>query len=205
MQPYIPFLNVAKVEITAEIDNQRVQNVFHMRCDLGWTSQSASDLLGYLDSWLANVHAPVVGAHVEFVELKLTDLTTQTGLVAELQIGTIGELTGVGQDALPNGTAVVVKWTTAARGRSYRGRTYHFGLTQSQVTLNNLEPAARTAIGASYNTMFTQMQARGWPMVVASRVNNGVLRTTGVATVITGWSIDPVIDSQRRRLPGRGR
>lgn len=205
MQPYIPFANVAKVEITALVDNQRVQNVFHMRNESGWTGQSAEDLLGYLETWLDNVHAPCVGAHVSYLNLKLTDLTTQTGLVAEKAVEVMGALTGVGEEALPNGTAVVIKWVTNSRGRSFRGRTYHFGLTNSQVTLNTLESAARISIGASYETMYGQMQARGWPMVVASRVNNGAIRTAGVATIITGWSLDATIDSQRRRLPGRGR
>ena len=43
-----------------------------------------------------------------------------------------------------------------------------------------------------------------WSMVVVSRYENNAPRAEGIATLVDRLSSDGVIDSQRRRLPGRG-
>ena len=106
---------------------------------------------------------------------------------------------------MPNATTIAVKKNTGRAGRSYRGRVYHVGLTEIQVQDNRITPTATAAINTAYSTLITRYTAINCEWVVASTQNNNVPRVVGVATPIVGVSVDPVIDSQRRRLPGRGR
>lgn len=110
-----------------------------------------------------------------------------------------------GSVQLPNNVTLCIKWTTENRGRSFRGRTYHVGLTESQVTDNEVVAVAMGQFTTAYGALLTDLATAGWPLVIASRYANNQPRITGVATLVTGFSIDPFIDSQRRRLPGRGR
>jgi len=105
---------------------------------------------------------------------------------------------------VPNNVAVVVKWITANRGRSYRGRTYHLGIPQGSVTGSVLTTGYRTSLVQAYSNFVLLGTTPTWTLSVASRYSNGQPRTNGVITPINALSINPTVDSQRRRLPERG-
>jgi hypothetical protein len=58
---------------------------------------------------------------------------------------------------------------------------------------------------ASYADLLGHVNIGANTLCVVSRFHNNSARVSGVATDILSVSADPVIDSQRRRLPGRGR
>lgn len=106
---------------------------------------------------------------------------------------------------MPNVITVAVKWVTALRGRSYRGRTYHIGLLETHILDNMITTAAQTLLQTYYVNLWGSVAILTAEMVVASRIQGGVEREVGLMTPIIGFQIDRVVDTQRRRLPGRGR
>lgn len=132
----------------------------------------------------------------------LTDLSTDTGQSIEFTQGlpNTGTLTG---DPLPNSIAAVVSLHTAFRGRSFRGRIYHMGLTEGQVAGNHLLTAQADLLRQSYAAL-VQLSSGGTPtyqLVVLSYWRNKVLRSQGLATPVTVVSCNGRVDSQRRRMP----
>jgi len=132
-----------------------------------------------------------------------TDLTTSSSPVADNPITPIAG-TAAG-NPLPNNAALVVSFKTANRGRSYRGRMYWPGIPQSQ-QLNPVTVQSAYAIGlaTSVAAFLDDLDTAGYTPVVVSRQEDNVVRTTGVTTPITTLEVEQFIDSQRRRLAGRG-
>lgn len=107
--------------------------------------------------------------------------------------------------AAPGNVAFTITHRTANRGRSYRGRSYMLGIPADQIGAGLLSTGARDAYVSAFNTLRLEAASDGNPFVIASRYANGSPRTTGVATPVTQCeAVDLVVDSQRRRLPGRG-
>jgi len=111
-----------------------------------------------------------------------------------------------GGDALPASMAIVVTLRTALRGRSYRGRNYVGGISDSSVEgVNLVKPAFRAECVDVFNDLIGGTIVTQGAWVVVSRFHDKVPLTTGVTTVVnTVLTVDNVLDSQRRRLPGRG-
>jgi hypothetical protein len=109
---------------------------------------------------------------------------------------------------MPNNVAIVMSLKTGLRGKSFRGRIYHVGLSDAVVTANAVTTVQRDALVAGYSLLTTFAGATGeaiFNLVVLSYYASSVLRPTPIATPVTSVTSDGIVDSQRRRLPGRGR
>jgi hypothetical protein len=137
-------------------------------------------------------------------EVYTTDLTTQTGPTDTLAYVTPipGERA---HESLPNNVALTVSFRTAARGRSARGRNYIAGLSDDQVLHNTVDASVASGLAAAYNDIPARLEGLGYGWVVVSKKSGGVPRVAGLARpVTTAIVVDRTVDSQRRRLPGRG-
>lgn len=121
-------------------------------------------------------------------------------LISPPQAGTVGSA------LLPAHTTFCIKLTTGIAGRSYRGRLYQVGLSEGQVTGDNVSQALADGLVADYTEWAeVYLPPQNFEWVVLSKYNNGVARSQGVATTITGISYtDLRVDTQRRRLTGIG-
>jgi hypothetical protein len=136
---------------------------------------------------------------VRFVSVKARSLTTGTNYEAEVPFGsnTYGQRVF---DPLPANASLVVSWKTAQIGRSYRGRNFLFGLTEvdSSGSMVNAEYLGLVAQYATLVLNFHNADSPRYTLAVASR------KLLNLATV-TNFVVDNIVDSQRRRLPLRGR
>jgi len=112
---------------------------------------------------------------------------------------------------LPNNVAVTVSFRTGLSGRFARGRNYVSGLSEDAVVLNTVDSAVLADIQAGYEALQDVASDNTSTWVVVSRFSGvdgdgvPIPRVEGVTTPITAVIIvDSIIDSQRRRLPGRG-
>lgn len=154
--------------------------------------------------WLTNEWAQVASDQASVLSLIVTNVD-QAGST-QVTFTPIGGIPGtVASPALPTGTTVTASWRTGLAGRSFRGRTYHVGLTEGQVVNNALDSGSRTMLQSAYTQLIIDANSAGFPLSVASRVSNGVPRPTGILTPVLTCLVDEFIDSQRRRLTGRGR
>lgn len=202
--PFIPIPNVAQVGMRFTQDNQEVANVYHV----AFAGPADAPLLNQIGNrfilWWTSELRPLVSSTVTLREVSVVDQSVENG-VGVVTADTL-PLAGLnGNNAMPNGTTIAVKWSTGRTGRSYRGRTFHIGLTESQVTANAIENAFAATLRGVYAALVLDLKGDLTPLVVASRYSNNAPRTTGISTEVLAATINPIIDSQRRRLPGRGR
>jgi len=200
-----PTENTAEVTMTFLQDGQYLINKHHFLNTAGWDEGSLNNLGTAVREWWDTQLKQVVANTVSLVEIEVVDLTAGSGLGITVQTGL--PIAGAGtQPALPNNVTLAVKKGTGLVGRSFRGRTYHIGLKETDVTGNTVGSAELNYLRNAYDAL-REPEGMVIPvdMCVLSEVSGGVQRAAGICTPVTGIGIDPVIDSQRRRLPGRGR
>lgn len=197
--------NVAKVDVIHMWDGQRVENTLYFYAT---TEPVYADLLSLAtavrDYWQANM-LPLMSSQVAFMEVEVTKMEPVPAEYAN--VAALSPNIGADNNpALPNSVTLAVSFRTGLTGRSYRGRNYWLGLTEPNVTNNEVSPGLAVNIVAAYSGMSGAASiAPGWTWSVYSRIVNGVPRETGLSQDVTSVSIvDYTIDSQRRRLPGRG-
>lgn len=204
--PFVPATNVCSVELVYGYEGQIMENVYHVQFPATPTTTSQASVAAAFVSWFGSYLRGVTANPCFLLKILVTDLTTVTS-------GGIEYVTGLpipgtnGEDMSPGNVTVAVKWLTGIRGRSFRGRTYHVGLNRSMYTASTLFDASRAALVSAYGELLTIIGGLtgGYSLVVLSRRAAKAPRITAVASIITSVAVDPTLDSQRRRLPGRGR
>jgi hypothetical protein len=198
-------------ELRMTLDLQQVENTLWFDMGAAPTEASLITLNNALVSWWTDFYAPLVAADVELVEVACTSMDTATG--PQIILPPPAPLFGlVGQPALPNSVSLTISFRTASRGRSFRGRNYIVGLTETQVTNNQVTDAVANSWQDAYAELLGFADTPGDSWVVASRFSGvdpltkaPIPRVTGIATQITSVVVvDKVVDNQRRRLPKRG-
>ena len=202
--PFVPVPTTGEFHMIFTQDGQVVENVFHVQFELGPTAEDLEGAAEVLKDWWNTELRPSCATNLTLQRIEGVDISDQAGEAIVYSGGL--PLTGgaSGATAFPNHVTFAVKWGTGLRGRSYRGRTYHLGLTENSVTGNTIGGASITTFLAAYGALIEDLSTEDYTLVVASKYHNKGPRTTGVATPILSCSIDPTVDSQRRRLPGRG-
>src|SRR6185436_9153957 len=132
-----------------------------------------------------------------------TDLTTATGPAIEVGAGVPGGISG---EANPNNVAACIKFSTAQRGRSARGRNYIPGVPGSVVTLNTMDTTWMQDVSNAYNLLVgAGTFLAGWEWVIVSRVTAGAPRASGLAIpVISAGFVSSSVRSMRSREVGHG-
>lgn len=201
---FVPIPNTAEVAVRFLQDGQNLANVWHVAYEGFGSDEKMGEIAQRtIEIWQTNVR-PIVSNAVTLLEVSVVDQSIEGGFAA--LASPVTNNTGALADAMmPNSTTVAVKKATGRAGRSYRGRLYHIGLCENQVLANRIAPVVQTSINAAYAAYIGGYGTISCTWVVASTYSNQAPRAIGVVTPILAVSVDPVIDSQRRRLPGRGR
>lgn len=205
---FIPAIGVAKVCLHLTVMGQNMQLCLHFKkttgtpsdADLAALAQAASD------GWQTFLK-PNFGTFLDHVYSVATDLTTQSGHQATNTPASPVPGTG-GSTPISNGSAAVATWRTAGRGRSRRGRTYLPGLSSAWVAnAITLDPTAISAVLADLASYTAALEAATSPTynhVIVSKQENLVAQDPANTYEVTAVTMDTFIDSQRRRLGGRG-
>lgn len=209
--PFVPVANVALAELRMTLESQDVENTLWFRFGSTPTAAMLTDLNNELLAWWIDAYAPLVSTAVSLREIVCTDQTSATGPQVSLPAPPGSDGTD-SAPPLPNNVTLAVSFRTALRGRSFRGRNYIVGITEDSNTGSEVTGAYASAVSAAYEQLLSGGGVLGdeiW--VVASRFSgvdvNGhpIPRVAGISTPITSVVVvDLTIDSQRRRLPGRG-
>lgn len=196
--------SAAQVELVYQWDSQICENTLYFDVGVVPGSPELVALASFVrDWWDANVK-PLVSNSVQLISIKATSLQSASAPGIEFTTGLPITGTKVATPALPNNVTCTVTFLTALRGRSYRGRNYVVGLTEGDVGGNRINGALATQYRNAYIDLQVDAAVEGTPWCVYSRYTNGGERAVGVLTPVTGVKVDETLDSQRRRLPGRG-
>lgn len=215
--PFVPVEDTVQVNIKGDVGAGREwENVYFIFFGNPTPlTQPVTDAIAsaFDDAYTASGMLGLLAGAWNINELVATDIATETGP----QFSSAGA-NNVGTDGghlLAGQTALVVTHLTALRGRSFRGRTYLNGWTESQ---SDGTPSA-TAIAAGIS-LFTNIRAEiiaqvsvDADLAVVSRYSgfhleggpDGQLlkkptpRVAGIATPITGHLVRDVWHTQRRR------
>lgn len=202
--PFIPAANVLAVEMRYTLAGEHVENTLYFRYDAPPTIADATLLVSELETWWEEQLSQVLTEGIALTEVFVTDLTDQfsftyTDPVSPPNAGVVNSPT------LPNNVALCISFRTNHRGRTKRGRNYVCGLGESQVVANTVDEAVVSAIVAAYNSLNDTATISEGQWCVVSRYFLNAPRTNAEVTDITvALAVDPTVDSQRRRLPGRG-
>ena len=202
---FTTFPQVIQFEAVYNWDGQICQNVIHYRGSIGFTATNVVPLCAeFVSKWNATMKAYMPSV-LSLTGIKVTDLSSQSGWTFFYQTGLpiVGTSAGA---SLPNNCAVVITKRTGKRGRSYRGRIYQPGLTELHTTGNVVQTTPLNAFIAFWEDMrFFDTGVVECYMQVISRFQDGVQLAVGEATDVTNLTSEGTVDSQRRRLPGRGK
>lgn len=204
MAPYVPAPDTLQANVRFTTAGQLWENVFHFRYGtLGFSDGCDTAYTAALEPWwLILRDALSVGtAHREvyFVDLAAQNGFTNTYGAFQTPQGVVNT------SPAPNNVASCVTLRTDLRGRAYRGRSYVGGIALGSIDNQNLTTLAAGYILQAYEALRDGGQANNVPLVIVSRQLNGVPRTVAAVTPVTDVVLrDTVLDSQRRRLPGRG-
>jgi len=198
-----PIDRVVKAEIRFTWNGQLVENVMHFRNTIDQPSPADMEVLGNLiadtvnPDWLS-----VMTSTVTFREVYIEDYAgsiSQSATVAGLGSGAV---TG---DSMPGGTTFCLSLRTGFVGRARRGRIYTIGMNEGQQSGGVVTSGYRNAWITNIQQLMLAVGTTNWELVVVSFMLNGLPRDEPLVTpVTTVLAVDDFVDSQRRRLQGRG-
>lgn len=203
---FVPVPNTLMAELRFLYGTVKAENTLYFTGSAGVTPALASSLAAQLAAWWNTNFKTPSPTIMNLSEVYITDLTTQTSFTVSYTTGLPSAgLSAV--DPLPFNCAHCVSFRTAQRGRSGRGRNYVMGLTDSEANASVIQTTRLNLDVAAYQALIgAGTFVAGLQFCVVSRYTNGAPRTVGLAIPITSvLSVDTIIDSQRRRLPGRGK
>lgn len=200
---FIPTIKVARCSINSRLHGQQIANTLWFRkTGLGEiTADDLGDLGLDLGTWFdANV-LPVLSPDFSMVSVTCIGQDSLTAPSVESPFAGTGGSLGV---AMPGNVCVTLKFNTEQRGRSGRGRNYISGLRELDVTGNAVASGVVADLVTAYN-LLVSAPPTGWEWVVVSHFLDKAPREFGFAQhVLACTNVDLNVDSQRRRLTGRG-
>lgn len=202
---FIPAPNTARTRMVYSLDNQEVMNVFYFQAAASFTFADLTNLNAeVIAAWTADIRAAQPAElRLEYVESTALDnepdfqVTTNVGLAGGYSVS----------QALPSNVTISIAFKTGVTGRSNRGRMFWLQLAEAMVTNNTLDPITASSLVTRMTDFFTAVETGTSTFhAIVSYCTGGAWRTTAsVLPVETYVLVDHVVDSQRRRLPKRGR
>jgi hypothetical protein len=181
-------------------------NVFNVSKGSPYSSSDLAALRGVVDSWDNVTWKGSRNTGTSLFRIKSKGLDTNSSPVDDYYLPTPRAGT-IGGSSLPGNVTFAFKLATARAGRSYRGRWYLVGMSTLNfgTTTNRYDVASANAIVSWLNLLKTNLLAAGHTLIVLSYANSLAWRATAHAEPATGFVVvDYNLDSQRRRLTGRG-
>lgn len=202
---FIPASHVIKAEMIFQHNGQICENVYNIDAGAVPNTESLLAVGAALVTWWGTELKAFCNPDTVLQEVLLTSMDSEDGPAISYTVGLPIAGTDTANEAEPGNVTIAIKWHTAKRGRSFQGRTYHIGLTEGSVDGNTLPSVTVAAFVEAYTALLEAIEDLSMVMSVVSYVHNKAPRTVAEVTPIESVSIDPNLDSQRRRLAGRGR
>lgn len=183
---------------------QVVENVHFFTRSGGYDVGSIRDLAVECDTQWNGILKPQLPPAVELIDITATDQSIPGGVQFVRVVNTNGTS---GNPAFPAPNATyAIKFATGLSGRSNRGRMYFPCLQNTGVAsgllISTYAAQLVAAVAAFFQGIFV---ATGDIHVVVSYQTDCEWRTGGNPVPVTAYTaVDLAVDSQRRRLPGRG-
>jgi hypothetical protein len=203
---FVPCIDTCQVELRYTCNAQLVENVLTFVHDSAFDLDDLIALSNYFDAWWYNGLKTYQSTSLTLREIFVRGLNEE-GDISYSNATHGGSAGGASGQLLPNNVCLCICFKTGLPGRSYRGRNYTCGMTANQQSGNSCTSSYRTAVVNLYSNLrhSAGQVPSDWTWCVASRYHNSAPRESGVMTEITtALAVNDYLDSQRRRLTGRG-
>jgi len=204
---FIPVANVASVEMIYSYLGIVAENVFYVQKGSPYTLAQLQSLRGTVDTWDSTTWKRNRTANATLTRIRTRARDTAGSPAEDYSLPTPRQGSRAGSFTVPGNVSYSIKLVTGLAGRSFRGRLYFIGLNESCLAAlaNQVSTAWATQVVGDLNTLLSVLASAGHTLGVVSYRTGGVYRSDGLFTTATGWSLaDYNVDSQRRRLTGRG-
>jgi hypothetical protein len=182
------------------------ENVWHvLHTDASsWTPAQLTAMNTAIANWDAASLAPRRSTAFTLFKIHARDLSVVNGNEVDGSYASAGSKAGT---AFPENTTIAVEKASGLSGRSNRGRVFHIGLVEGDVTNDRVSGTETAALVAAYTALRTAVNAiANSQLVVLSKKNKDTGRATPLGIPILYFALtDGYVDSQRRRLPGHNR
>jgi len=189
---------VVRVAMLFSRDTRTFVNTFHCTKPSAWTVAQMATLANQFVTWWSTQYRNLswIGISLTQVQVRLYDPSNP--LAYDLTLGTPAP--GVINTAPdPASATLSVSWRSGLAGRKYRGRFYTVGMVEAQSQDNDTVSSAYViTAGNIAAALLSDLLAAGIQLVIFHRVDNTL-------TPVISSIIENLVDSQRRRLAGRGR
>jgi hypothetical protein len=202
--PFVPVPNGAEVSLHGKLSGQDAVTTFNVTKPGSWDASNLDTLTAAVDTfWNATLKA-LMSTSYQYLFTRARDMRTVIGFQSEN-----GDHAGFGTEtgvALPNNSTIAIARKSGMTGRSSNGRIFWPGMTQDMlVDDNHVNDTWSAAATGALNTLSDLFDSLSWTEVIVQRSAAGVpLAEAVVWTVAEYIMVDKVLDSMRRRLPGRG-
>jgi len=205
MAGFIPAPNIVSVTMLLTVDNQRVENVLHYKFAVTVNNAQLQAIVNFIDTQFWPLYKATLCNQISLIEIKAIDLTVQNGAEYKKSYAVGAEPGLIVGPVVPGNVALVVTHNTASRGKSYRGRTYIPGVCMYRLSSGVTVLVSQiTETLTAFNKLLTAVAGIGATLVVLSKYANKLQRPTAIGTPIVSFTANNALDSQRRRLLGRG-
>ncbi len=193
---------VAKVTLVGNRDDREWVNTFHVNKPSGaLTSADLNTIAEAAQTWWHNSYRNQFGGSIVLDQIQVRKLDPSDPLALDYTVGLPEGGTRTSGDATeePANVSVAMSERTGLAGRKYRGRMYVPGIGTTDVTSDDRisTPAVVRLVGI-ISALISAYIDINFPLCIFHKADN-------TFTNVTSWVIDAILDSQRRRLPGRGR
>lgn len=201
-----PVSDCVEAQIRMTLGGEQIENTLWFKNLAAPNEPNLVGLGNALLAWWAAHYALQLSSDLTLREIYLVDWNTVNGAVHTAPAPAPAPAGVLGEPSLPNNCALCISFRTGFRGRSFRGRNYVSGLSEARVTGNTVSSGVVDSLVAAYNGLNAAVEDSGFNHVVVTRFHLGTPRNPGIGTEVQSCiAVDNTVDSQRRRLPGRGR
>ena len=200
---------VISINVNGTLSGELAENIFYVEADAVVTLAMLEEVAGITAAWIADEQLPITTGGYTADKVVATDQTTNPGLQFT-NIDNQGNIGGVtGTATLPGNCTFAVHRSTGLSGKAAKSRIYWPGIAQNQTSApGELSTVTANAFVDALESLRIALEAgteATYTYGYISRVLNGVERVSGLFVPVIGHTYtDLHMDSQRRRLPGRG-
>lgn len=162
------------------------------------------ELAANVASWVQTSVLPLLSSAISLADITATSWASPLA-PSFVRVAAPGLVGGIAGECVPSSNCFTITFLTGARGRSFRGRNYVSGIPVSIADENEVSQSWGDDLVTAYEELPGNLASSSAIHVVCSQYTNGAARPEAVVVPITGYRYhDLNIDSQRRRLNGRG-
>jgi len=196
--------DTAEIVLIGTMGGQEIINTFFGNMDGGYAIADIEALANAVDSWAGSFWRPQMPSNYTYNRTEVRGLNSAIDLTASAAAEAgVGALAA---SSFSNNSSLAIKRSSGFTGRGARGRIFiPPPSTAGLVDANHISDAFAATLVGVLDALDTAIADVGFLPVIVHRVEAGVPLATAVVFTLVEWVvINTVIDSMRRRLPGRG-